>query len=166
MPGKGPLTVDVPGVVEGWHQLLTRFGTISLAKAMAPAIALRARRLPGRRADGERVAGATRRLLGADPPPRRRSCRTASRWRRATSSPTRAWRASLEVIAKEGRDAFYKGSIARAIVADMKARDGLLDMRDFADHKADWVEPIATTIAATTCWKCRRARRASSRSRC
>src|SRR5688500_3286744 len=38
MPGRGVLTVDVPGVVEGWHQLLTRFGTINLATAMAPAI--------------------------------------------------------------------------------------------------------------------------------
>ena len=51
---------------------------------------------------------------------------------------------SLELIAKEGRDAFYKGAIARAIVADMKTRNGLLDMKDFADHKADWVEPIGT----------------------
>jgi gamma-glutamyltranspeptidase/glutathione hydrolase len=50
---------------------------------------------------------------------------------------------SMEVIAKEGRDAFYKGSIARAIVNDIKQRNGLLDMRDFAEHKADWVEPIA-----------------------
>ena len=56
MPGKGVLTVDVPGVVEGWHQLLTRFGTISLAKAMAPAIGVRARRLPRGRTDGRRVA--------------------------------------------------------------------------------------------------------------
>ena len=39
MPGSGPLAVDVPGVVEGWHQLLTRFGTIALAQALAPAIA-------------------------------------------------------------------------------------------------------------------------------
>jgi gamma-glutamyltranspeptidase len=46
---------------------------------------------------------------------------------------------------KGGRDAFYKGPIARAIVADMKKRDGLLDERDFADHKADWVEPISTS---------------------
>ena len=30
MPTRGPLVVDVPGVVEGWHQLLTRFGTIDL----------------------------------------------------------------------------------------------------------------------------------------
>ena len=50
---------------------------------------------------------------------------------------------TLDVIAKEGRDAFYKGSIARAIVADIKSRDGLLEMRDFADHKADWVDPIS-----------------------
>ena len=40
MPSRGVLTVDVPGVVEGWHQLLTRFGTIGLAKAIAPAIAI------------------------------------------------------------------------------------------------------------------------------
>jgi gamma-glutamyltranspeptidase/glutathione hydrolase len=50
---------------------------------------------------------------------------------------------TMQVIAKEGRDAFYKGSIARAIVDDIKQRNGLLDMRDFADHQADWVEPIS-----------------------
>jgi gamma-glutamyltranspeptidase/glutathione hydrolase len=53
--------------------------------------------------------------------------------------------ATLEAVAKGGRDAFYKGPITRAIVADMKRRDGLLDERDFTDHKADWVEPISTT---------------------
>jgi gamma-glutamyltranspeptidase/glutathione hydrolase len=49
---------------------------------------------------------------------------------------------SLERIAAEGRDAFYSGAIAQAIVADLQARDGLLDLQDFAAHKADWVEPI------------------------
>src|SRR5687768_12841689 len=38
MPGRGALAVDVPGVVEGWDQLLKRFGTISLARAVGPAI--------------------------------------------------------------------------------------------------------------------------------
>ncbi len=38
MPGSGPLAVDVPGVVEGWSQLLSRFGTIPLSKALQPAI--------------------------------------------------------------------------------------------------------------------------------
>ena len=66
MPGKGPLTVDVPGVVEGWHQLLTRFGTISARECDRAGDRLRARRLPGRGADGERVAG-HRETLAADP---------------------------------------------------------------------------------------------------
>src|SRR5438105_4493562 len=53
--------------------------------------------------------------------------------------------ATLEQIAAGGRDAFYKGAIAAAIVADLKKRDGLLDARDFAEHRSDWVEPISTT---------------------
>src|SRR4029450_13817685 len=52
---------------------------------------------------------------------------------------------SLEAIASEGRDAFYTGSIAQAIVADLQARNGLLELGDFADHQADWVEPISTS---------------------
>ncbi len=141
MPGNGPLTVDVPGVVEGWHQLLTRFGTISLAKALAPAIA-HAR-------DGFPVAELmanewkdNEKLLARDPA-------TAATFLPAGKPMTQGdiftnprLARSLELIAKEGRDAFYKGSIARAIVADLKSRNGLLDLRDFADHKADWVDPI------------------------
>ena len=50
----------------------------------------------------------------------------------------------MEAIATDGRDAFYTGSLARAIVNDIKQRDGLLEMRDFADHKADWVEPLSS----------------------
>ena len=52
--------------------------------------------------------------------------------------------ATLDLIAKGGRDAFYRGPIAKAIVADMKRRNGLLDESDFAEHKADWVDPIST----------------------
>jgi len=51
---------------------------------------------------------------------------------------------SLELIAKDGRDAFYTGVLAEAIVTDLKARDGLLTLRDFAEHRADWVTTIST----------------------
>ena len=144
MPGKGPLTVDVPGVVEGWHQLLTRFGTITLARAVAPAI--------GYARDGFPVAE-----LMADEWHNNETSLAADSHTAATFLPhgkpmkqgdifaNRRLARTLEVIATEGRDAFYKGSIARAIVADLTARDGLLEMRDFADHKANWVETISTS---------------------
>ena len=38
MPGNGPLTWTVPGAVDGWQQLLDRFGTLELADVLAPAI--------------------------------------------------------------------------------------------------------------------------------
>ena len=53
--------------------------------------------------------------------------------------------ASLELIAKDGRDAFYKGAIAKAIADDMQRRNGLLTAKDLADHRSDWVEPLSTT---------------------
>jgi gamma-glutamyltranspeptidase/glutathione hydrolase len=143
MPGKGPLTVDVPGVVEGWSQLLTRFGTIPLAKAITPAI--------GYARDGypvaELMAGEWQdnlKILSADPHTAATFLPEGKPMKQGDIFANPRLARTLEAIAKEGRDAFYKGSIARAIVADMKARDGLLDMRDFADHKADWVEPIST----------------------
>ena len=144
MPMRGPLVVDVPGVVEGWHQLLTRFGTIDLGTALAPAIALARDGFPVAElmANDWKDNQAT---LSADPT-------TAATFLPNGAPPgfgeifanPRLAR-SLEAIAKEGRDAFYIGSIARAIVADMKSRNGLLDLRDFADHTADWVEPISTS---------------------
>jgi gamma-glutamyltranspeptidase/glutathione hydrolase len=143
MPGKGPLTVDVPGVVEGWHQLLTRFGTITLAKAMAPAI--------GYARDGFPVAELmanewheNEKSLASDPHTAATFLPQGKPMKQGDIFANPRLARSFEMIAKEGRDAFYKGSIARAIVADMKARDGLLDLRDFADHQADWVDTIST----------------------
>ncbi|MEO7158667.1 MAG: gamma-glutamyltransferase [Vicinamibacterales bacterium] len=143
MPGKGPLSVDVPGVIEGWHQLLTRFGTIPLAKAIAPAI--------GYARDGYPVAELmasewrdNEKTLAADPHTAATFLPQGKPMKQGDIFANPRLARTLEVIAKEGRDAFYKGSIARAIAADMKARDGLLDLRDFADHKADWVDPIST----------------------
>jgi gamma-glutamyltranspeptidase/glutathione hydrolase len=143
VPGGGPLSVDVPGVVEGWSQMLSRFGTSPLSKVVQPAI--------GYARDGfgvhEIVAGdweAAARKLARDPA----AAKTflpggrAPRAGEIFQNPNLA--RSLELIAKEGRDAFYKGAIAQAIAADMKSRDGLIDLQDLAAHKAEWVEPIST----------------------
>ncbi len=144
MPTRGPLVVDVPGVVEGWHQLLSRFGTIDLGTALGPAIEFArdgfpvAELMANEWRDHEATlaadaATAATFLPGGVPP----------KLGELFANPRLAQ--SLESIARDGRDAFYTGSIARAIVADMKARNGLLEARDLADHKADWVEPISAS---------------------
>jgi gamma-glutamyltranspeptidase / glutathione hydrolase len=142
MPGRGVLTVDVPGVVEGWHQLLTRFGTISLAKAMAPAITFARDGFPV----AELMADEWKdnlKTLSSDPATAATFLPNGKPMEQGDILANPRLARTLDVIAKEGRDAFYKGSIARAIVNDIKQRNGLLDMRDFAEHKADWVDPIS-----------------------
>ena len=142
MPGRGVLTVDVPGVIEGWHQLLTRFGTISLAKAMAPAIAFAKDGFPVAELMADEWQDNLK-TLSSDPATAATFLPDGKPMKQGDIFANPRLARSMEVIAKEGRDAFYKGSIARAIVNDIKQRNGLLDMRDFAEHKADWVEPIA-----------------------
>ena len=141
MPGRGVLTVDVPGVVEGWHQLLTRFGTISLATAMAPAIGFARNGFPVAELMADEWADNLK-TLSADPATAATFLPDGKPMKQGDIFANPRLARTMDVIAKEGRDAFYKGSIARAIVADIKSRDGLLEMRDFADHKADWVDPI------------------------
>jgi gamma-glutamyltranspeptidase/glutathione hydrolase len=144
MPTSGPLPVDVPGVVEGWHQLLGRFGTRPLPHALQPAIGYARDGFPVQQLMAAEWAACVE-VLSADPA----AARTFLPHGRAPfegeifTNPKLA--RSLELIAAEGRDAFYSGAIAQAIVADLRARDGLLDLRDFAAHRADWVEPIRTT---------------------
>jgi gamma-glutamyltranspeptidase / glutathione hydrolase len=143
MPGDGPLAVDVPGVVEGWSQLLARFGTIPLAKALQPAIRYARDGFPVQEIVADQWQDAAKKL-SQDPA----AAKTflphghAPAAGEIFSNPNLA--NSLELIAKNGRDAFYKGPIARALIADMKTRNGLLDERDFTTHSADWLDTIST----------------------
>jgi gamma-glutamyltranspeptidase/glutathione hydrolase len=57
------------------------------------------------------------------------------------------------MIAEEGRDAFYRGSIAEAIVRVCAENGGLLSAQDLADHRSDWVEPTGTTYRGHTVYE-------------
>jgi gamma-glutamyltranspeptidase / glutathione hydrolase len=143
MPNSGPLPVDVPGVVDGWSQLLSRFGTITMAKALQPAITYARDGFPVQEIMADDWNDAAKRL-SQDPAAARTFLPNghAPKHGEVFANPRLA--TSLEMIAKGGRDAFYKGPLARAIIADMRARNGLLDERDFSEHKSDWLEPIST----------------------
>jgi gamma-glutamyltranspeptidase/glutathione hydrolase len=144
MPGSGVLSVTVPGVVEGWSELLSKYGTLTMAKAVTPAIEY----AKNGYAVSEIISGqwkASEKKLAADPTTAATFLPNGHPLQPGEIFTNPHLAATLEAVGKGGRDAFYKGAIARAILADMKKRDGLLDERDFTDHKADWVEPISTS---------------------
>jgi gamma-glutamyltranspeptidase/glutathione hydrolase len=144
IPLRGELSVSVPGVVDGWSELLAKHGTRTLAQALEPAI--------NYARDGyavsEIIAGQWKEVETV----LSRDAKTSAVYLPGGKAPSAgdvfrnpALAASLEQIAKGGRDVFYKGAIAKAIAEDMQRRKGLITAVDLAEHHADWVEPISTT---------------------
>jgi gamma-glutamyltranspeptidase/glutathione hydrolase len=144
IPLRGELSVSVPGVVDGWNELLAKYGTRTLAQALDPAIEY-AR-------DGYAVSEIiamqwkeVESVLARDP----FAAKTFLIDGRAPAAGdvfrNPALANSLEQIAKGGRDVFYKGAVAKAIADDMQRRNGLIRLEDLAAHHADWVDPISTT---------------------
>ena len=144
IPYRGELSVSVPGVVDGWHELLAKHGTIPFARALEPAMAYAREGFAVSEIIAHQWKDAEA-VLARDPA----AAGTFLVDRRAPSTgevfrnPRLA--ATLEQLAKGGRDVFYRGPIAAAIAADMKRRNGLLTGADLAAHHSDWIEPISTT---------------------
>jgi gamma-glutamyltranspeptidase / glutathione hydrolase len=152
MKAKGFTTIDdssinavtVPGAVAGWEALHAKFGKLPLAVDLAPAIALAENGFPVTETDSDnwaqfgvqfkdRAAFASVFLLDG----------TYPRVGQVFRNPDLA--NSLRQIAKNGADAFYRGSIADAIVRLSDQNNGFLTKADLADYKPEWVEPVSTT---------------------
>jgi gamma-glutamyltranspeptidase / glutathione hydrolase len=144
MPYHGPYTVTVPGAVAGWAELLRTRGTISMARAVAPAIrfareghvvadivAEHWERTSARVAQDPAAAEVL--LPGGRPP------RAGEVFRNPELAN------SLELIAAEGARAMYGGALGKAIAADMARRGGFLTEDDFTTHISEWFDPIRTS---------------------
>jgi len=144
IPERGPLSINVPGAVDGWFEALDRFGTLSAETVFAPAIAY-----------AEEGAPVTSKMSGwlskaAEPVlkewessanvflPGNRPPRTGEVLRQPGLART------YRLLSKEGRDAFYRGPLARAITDYVQKCGGVLSLEDMQQHHSDWVEPIST----------------------
>src|SRR6266487_6677118 len=145
IPERGPLSINVPGAVDGWFEALNRFGTLEAETIFAPAIAF-----------AEEGVAVTPKLSG---------------WLKRAAEPLlKQWESSSAVflpdgqpfqtgeilrqpdlartyrmLATHGRDAFYRGPLARSITEYVQQCGGVLSMEDMEQHHSDWVEPISTS---------------------
>jgi gamma-glutamyltranspeptidase/glutathione hydrolase len=142
MPADGVYPITVPGAVAGWAALLEEFGTITLGRALEPAIRYARDGYAVSEIIAAQWAAAASRL---DPSaaavflPSGRAPRAGEIFRNPDLVRT------LELIARDGRDAVYHGPIGESIARDNRKRGGFLTVEDFAAHRADWVTPISTT---------------------
>ena len=151
IPTTGMEAVTVPGAFDGWVTLLERHGTMKLADLMAPAIHYAENGFPLMEKAAEDWAAEIPRLKGTpvtsgtfivQGPPQAGEIVVLKNLAR-----------TYRTLAAGGRDAFYRGPIAKAIVDYAQQNGGFLTMEDFAGQRSEWVEPISTTYRGHTLYE-------------
>jgi gamma-glutamyltranspeptidase/glutathione hydrolase len=152
IPALGPLPVSVPGCVDGWFELHGRFGRLGMKEVLAPAIRY-AR-------DGFPVSEVIAHYWRASVPRLSKYPGFAEQFTLAGRGPEAGeifcnpnLASTLELLAKDGRDAFYNGPIARAIDAYMREQGGYLAYADLEAHTSEWVEPVSTNYRGYDVWE-------------
>ena len=152
MPTTGMEPITVPGAFDGWVTLLEKFGTMKLAELMAPAIELAENGFPVM----EKIAidwALEEQRLKLTPAAASTFLVNGSAPRPGDVFVQKNLARTFRTLAKGGRDAFYKGDIARAIVDYCQKNGGFLSLEDFASQKSEWVEPISTTYRGHTLYE-------------
>lgn len=149
LPPLGPLPVTVPGTVDGWFAMHQRFGKLPMQQLLAPAVSYAREGFPVSPVIAYYLDGSRRhfnRQLQGSP----WLDNIQSTWFAGDRAPAAGeifrnpdLASTLETIGREGRDSFYKGSLARAMDAYFKRHNMDLDYADFAAHQGEWVQPLS-----------------------
>ncbi|HEY3786906.1 MAG TPA: gamma-glutamyltransferase [Steroidobacteraceae bacterium] len=144
VPRRGIHSVSVPGAVDAWDALLRRAGTLTFQDVLEPAAAL-----------AEEGFGITQRICedwSRDAEALRSDSDSAKVYLVEGEAPrlystfrNPELARALRVLQAGGAEAFYRGEIARAIVAKSQALGGALTLQDLAETQATWDTPLATT---------------------
>ncbi len=153
LPPFHPYTITVPGACDAWFTLNARFGNLSMEENLAPAIQLASKGYP--------VAPITSFFWQSAA---NRQLKTAVNGdqlliNRSAPQPGQIFRnpglaKTFSIIAREGKDAFYRGGIANAIVNVINQAGGCMNISDLELHHSDWVEPISVEFNDFRIWEC------------
>jgi gamma-glutamyltranspeptidase/glutathione hydrolase len=152
MPQTGINAVTIPGAVAAWSMLSERFGRLSLRDVLSPAIGIAEEGFPVPEITAEEWEG-SQALLRADEEtariylPNGRAPGVGQMFRNSDLAST------YRLLASDGRDAFYRGDIARRIVECSRRHEGALAAEDLAGYAAEWVTPLSTTYRGWTVYE-------------
>ena len=144
IPMRGIRSVSVPGIVDGWLMAHERYGELKMEQVFDPAISLCENGFPVSRKLAEGLYAECT-SFAADPYTRAVFTNDGKPIRSGDILYQRNLAETLRRIATQGREGFYEGEIAQAIVEFSQAHDGLFTAKDLADYHARWDEPIHTS---------------------
>src|SRR5208337_4151254 len=151
----GLLSGGLPGVVDAWYTLLDRWGTMSFAQVLQPAIELAENGFPLSESGAHEIAGSKKILkypttvkvyLPNGQPPKAgeifRNPDLARTFKKLVEAEKANHAKGRHEALKAARDRFYKGDIARDLAAFSEANGGLFRYEDFAEYSAEVETPV------------------------
>jgi len=156
IPSMGKLAISVPGCVDGWFELHDKFGKLSMKDILQPVIDYAN--------DGHPVPEVIAKGWSGSVSSRSKQTELMPGFMETFShngvAPSKGeiWKNpalanTLSTLAKKGRDAYYKGAIAKKIDAYMKEIGGYLSYDDLASHRSEWIEPVSTNYRGWDVWE-------------
>lgn len=154
IPAHGALPVSVPGTVDGWFELHKKFGKLPMKEILNPAIQYTetgfpvseliayymGRSIPFYQSKGFPNIAETYTINGQAPV-------KGQIFKNPDLGKT------YQKIAKGGRDAFYKGDIAKTISKFIQQQGGFLSYEDLANHRSEWIDPVSTNYRGYDVWE-------------
>lgn len=152
IPTSGALSVSVPGCVDGWFELHKKFGKLPMKDLLDPAVRYAKEGFPVTEVIASLWQEYASDLQSFDPyrklyMPGGKAPEKGDIFKNGDLAMT------LEKIISEGRDAFYKGAIARTIEASVKRAGGFLSQKDLEDHHSEWITPLSTNYRGYDVWE-------------
>ena len=138
----GHRAAGVPGTVKGMSEMLSKYGTMSLAEVMAPAIKLADKGFTISHHEAYEMKEAQGLFEKFDATKKYFMKADGTTYKDGELIVQKDLAKTLRTIAKEGPDAFYKGKVADLIVADMEKQGGIITKQDLADYNTVWRDPI------------------------
>jgi gamma-glutamyltranspeptidase/glutathione hydrolase len=152
IPSYGPLPVSTPGAVDGWFELHERFGSLGMTDILEPTITYAKEGFPVTEVIAHYIEVYTHRL-GKYPGFKETYMPNGKAPAKGDIFKNPHLAVTLEKIATGGRDAFYKGDIARTIDAYMKEQGGFLSYEDLATHTSEWIRPVSSNYRGYDVWE-------------
>ena len=144
IPPYGMLPISVPGTVDGWFEMHGKFGKLPMSEVLKPAINYANEGFPVSELISFYWQKSVPRLSPQKGDFKKVFTINGKGPEKGQIFKNSALANTLSLIAKGGRDEFYKGKIAKKIDSFMKENDGYLRYVDFAEHTSTWVEPLST----------------------
>ena len=153
IPSTGPLPVSVPGCVDGWFELHSKFGKLPMKEILAPSIKYAEEGFPVTELIAYYLKGTVNRYMRQFPNVKETYTDNGKIPEKGDLFRNHFLANSYKKLAEEGRDVFYKGEIAVTLTNFIKEQGGFLNMEDLESHVSTWVEPISTNYRGYDIWE-------------